>query len=248
MAHVNGGGSGENARLAPVTPLFERSPSARHPAHRAQQGPPAEPVRLRALAPVGALGVGGAGAEDGGVAEAEAVAPEDLRSAEELRAAAEEMLLRKLRRKALSVSEARLILRGEELNGADAEDIIDDCLRRGYLDDRVLAELLVRAGVERRAQGRAALARSLAQRGLDREVIDEALAELPDDDAERALEYARTKARGMTRLDLDTAVRRLVGQLARRGFGGSVAMQAAKQALREASRPPATGVRFVESD
>lgn len=248
MAHVSGSGSGENARLAPVTPLFERSPSARHPAHRAQPIPPAEPVRLRALAPVEDVDAHDVDAEDRGGAEPDTVAPQELRTAEELRAAAEDALLRKLRRKALSVSEARLILRGEDLDGAEAEDIIDDCIRRGYLDDRVLAELLVRAGVERRAQGRAALARSLAQRGLDREVIDEALAELPDDDAERALEYARTKARAMTRLDPDTAVRRLVGQLARRGFGGSVAMQAAKQALREASRPPVTGVRFRESD
>ncbi|WP_411155947.1 regulatory protein RecX [Microbacterium sp. NIBRBAC000506063] len=106
----------------------------------------------------------------------------------------------------------------------------------------------MRAGVERRSQGRAALARSLAQRGLDRSVIDEALAELPDDDAERALEFARSKARSLARLDPDTALRRLVGQLARRGFGGGVAMNAAKQALREASSGGGSGVRFRESE
>ena len=158
--------------------------------------------------------------------------------------AAERVLLRRLRAKALSVSEARLVLRGEGLDGEQSEEVIDDCLRRGYLDDRVLAELLVRAGVERRSQGRAVLARSLAQRGIDRALIDEALAELPDDDAERALEYARGKARSMARLDPDTALRRLVGQLARRGFAGSLAMKAAKQALREASGGSSSGVRF----
>lgn len=167
---------------------------------------------------------------------------------EALRDAAERLLLRKLRAKALSVSEARLTLRGEGLSTEQGEEIIDDCLRRGYLDDRVLAELLVRAGVERRNQGRAALARSLAQRGLDRSVIDEALAELPDDDAERALEFARSKARSFARLDADTALRRLVGQLARRGFGGGIAMNAAKQALREASSGGGSGVRFRESE
>ena len=45
------------------------------------------------------------------------------------------------------------------------------------------------------------------------------LAELPDDDAERALEFARSKAPGMSRLEPDTALRRLLGQLARRGYG-----------------------------
>lgn len=235
MTHNSGGGLGENARLAPVTPLFERSPSARHPAHRSQRASP-EPVRLRALTLV-----------DESATVDHADAAESI-SPEEQRAGAEAALLRKLRSKALSVSEARLILRGSGVDGSAAEEIIDDCIRRGYLDDRVLAELLVRAGIERRAQGRVALARSLAQRGLAREVIDEALAELPDDDAERALEYARTKARVMTRLDPDTALRRMVGQLARRGFGGSAAMSAAKQALREAATSPGSGVRFRESD
>lgn len=53
----------------------------------------------------------------------------------------------------------------------------------------------------------------------------------------------------MTRLDPETALRRLLGQLARRGYGGSVASQAARTALREAAGGGATrGVRFVESE
>lgn len=258
-----GGADRESVGVAPVIPLFgrttderslrEESPSERHPAHgrlRRAEGPEAtgaeaetrRPV-LRAVEPVGA-GVAEFRVED----PVRPIEPEPDPEPAERREAAERVLLRKLRAKALSVSEARLLLRGEGLAEADADEIIDDCLRRGYLDDRVLAELLVRAGVERRNQGRAALARSLAQRGLDRHLVDEALAELPDDDAERALEYARGKARSLMRLDADTALRRLVGQLARRGFGGSVAMGAAKQALREASGRSATGVRFRDAD
>ncbi|MFS0852319.1 regulatory protein RecX [Microbacterium sp. 179-I 3D4 NHS] len=171
------------------------------------------------------------------------------RDPEELRAAAEEALVRKLRTRQLSVSEARQVLRTQGLGGPDVDDVIDDFLRRGYLDDESLAQALVTAGIERKGQGRVALSRALAQRGIPREVAGAALDELPDDDAERALEYARTKARSLTRLDHDTALRRLVGQLSRRGYGGSVAMNAAKTALTEASFGSGrTGVRFVDSD
>ena len=74
-------------------------------------------------------------------------------------------------------------------------------------------------------------------------VVDAALDELPDDEAERALDFARQKARSMGSLDRDAAVRRLHGQLARRGFGGSMAMTAVKQALDEAGVGSST-VRF----
>ncbi|WP_353111723.1 regulatory protein RecX [Microbacterium sp.] len=148
----------------------------------------------------------------------------------------------------MSVSEARGVLRERGLSGEQVVEVIEDFERRRYLDDRTLAGHLVTSGVERKGQGRVALSRALAQRGIPRDVIEEALAELPDDDAERALEFARTKASSMTRLDPEAALRRLVGQLSRRGYGGSVAMNAARTALREASGPRPGGVRFVESD
>lgn len=184
---------------------------------------------------------------DGGqrerAAEGETPSPEDLR------AAAEESLVKKLRARSLSVSEARKVLRDGGLDGGAVDDVIDDFCRRGYLDDAALAGVLVTSGVERKGQGRVALARALAQRGIPREIIDEALDELPDDDDVRALEFARTKARSLGRLDHDTALRRLVGQLARRGYNGAVAMKAAKTALRETTFGGSTsGVRFVDSD
>ncbi len=160
-----------------------------------------------------------------------------------------ESLVRKLRARSLSISEARQILRGHALDALQIDDVIDEFCDRGYLDDAVLADQLVTSGIERKGQGRVALARALAQRGIPRDVINVAMEDLPDDDAERALEFARTKARALSRLDFDTALRRLIGQLARRGYGGSVAMSAAKTALNEAALgQPRTGVRFVDSD
>lgn len=226
---------GESTRDSnPVASIDSRGPSERHPARgaAARSAP-----RLRALQ-----------SQDVGSGDGVGIDPSRLR------ADAEELLVRKLRTRSLSLSEARMVLRGyeqnaERLDAGAIDDVIDHFCRRGYLDDTLLAGQLVTSGIERKGQGRVALSRALSQRGIPRDVIDAALDDVPDDDAERALEYARSKARAMSRLDGDTALRRLVGQLSRRGYNGSIAMTAAKSALAEASfGSSSSGVRFVDSD
>ncbi|MBP2436149.1 regulatory protein RecX [Microbacterium amylolyticum] len=156
---------------------------------------------------------------------------------------AEKRLMRALASRGLSEREARERLRRDGLSNDAVEDVIDRLVRVGAIDDAVLAEQLVYAGVTRKHEGRRAIGQALNKRGIARDVIDAALAELPDDDFERALEYARTKARSLSRYDRDTGLRRLVGQLARRGYGGSMAMTVANQALDEA-QGGSSGVRF----
>lgn len=156
---------------------------------------------------------------------------------------AEKALLKKLRTRSLSVAEARAMLREHELDDAAAEHVLATMQEYGYLDDAALAEQLVHSGVDRKGQGRQLIAQTLAKRGIPRDIADGVLADLPDDDLERALEFARGKARSLRSLDRDTALRRLVGQLARRGYGGSLAMTAARIALDEGPARP-TGVRF----
>lgn len=172
-----------------------------------------------------------------GMAPARATEPEPLDPAEQ-REAAEKRLLKKLRTRSLSIYEARGVLREGGLDSAHMDEIIDAFAQRGYLDDPALAEQLVHAAVDRKGQGRRAIAQTLAKRGVARDVADAAIASLPDDDADRALDFARTKARSMSKLDPDTALRRLMGQLARRGYGGGIAMNVAKQALSEQSGGP----------
>jgi len=134
---------------------------------------------------------------------------------------------------------------GQRLDDAQIDDVIDDFCRRGYLDDAILAGHLVTSGVERKGQGRVALTRALAQRGIPRDVVDAALDDLPDDDLERALEFARTKMRSLARLDQETAKRRLSGQLARRGYSGGVVSSVVRTVMGEqfSGRRP-SGVRF----
>ncbi|GAA2537647.1 hypothetical protein GCM10009860_17940 [Microbacterium mitrae] len=158
-------------------------------------------------------------------------------SPEEQREQAETALLKKLRGKGLSISEARSYLRGLGFGDDVQNDVVEACVARRYLDDAVLAEQIVYAGSTRKGQGRRAIAMALSARGIDREIITAAMAGLEDDDDERALEYARSRATALSRLQPDVALRRLLGQLARRGFAGTVAREAAQQALREVSGP-----------
>ena len=146
---------------------------------------------------------------------------------------ADEMLTRRLRRSALSEREARTFLAQRGIEPSLVETTIERFTSRGWIADAVLAEQLLYAGTSRKGQGRRAIAQTLSQRGIARDVADAALASLPDDDDERALEYARTKAHGLRSYDLETAMRRLMGQLARRGYSGSTASSAARTALTE---------------
>jgi regulatory protein len=225
--------------LAPVTPLFGERTSAsfpktaddvrrvlddRVPEHRAQLA--SSPARRTTAGPATEDDPPGGDPAEGDAAEA-----------------AERGLLKKLRARQLSVSEAKTYLGQHELDAGSVEVILDAFLGRGYLDDARLAEQVVHSGVDRKGQGRRVIAQNLAKRGVPRDVADAALEELPDDDAERALEFARTKAGSMRGLERDVALRRLAGQLARRGYGGSIALDAARTALDETARPSGR-VRF----
>lgn len=192
------------------------------PATPQGRGPAASAPRLRVV-------TSSAPADDAG----------DELTADEQFEHAERALLKKLRGKGLSVNEARTFLRGLDTPRDVIDSVVDVFLDRRYLDDAVLAEQLVHVALTRKSQGRRAIALALSARGIERSVVDDALADIDDDDDERALEFARSKARSMTSLDRDVALRRLLGQLARRGFAGSAAMSAAKTALDEVS-----GVRF----
>jgi regulatory protein len=214
------GRSDETDGLAPVIPLFGgRDLSAQWDATWS------EATHASASSPRG-------DAEPRSARGRERRAPAELSGAEAVDAA-ETALTRKLSSRQLSVAEARAVLREREVEPDAAAEIVERFEQRGYLDDARLAEQLVHAAVTRKGQGRQAIAMTLTKRGIPRAVVDLALQTLPDDDVERALEYARTKVRRTGDLDRDTALRRLVGQLTRRGYPSSAALTAARTALDE---------------
>lgn len=242
-ASATGGESvvGDDDGLAPVIPLFG-SPGTSAPVRGVGDLPADRVPARRAGAPSSSGTAWNTSWTDDAPADTDGAEPQ-------AREAAEKMLLKKLRTRSLSEKEARAVLRQHDLDETAIESVVAAFLARGYLDDAALAEQLIHAGVDRKGQGRQAIGQTLAQRGIARDVAEAALADLPNDDADRALEFARTKARSMASLDRDTALRRLSGQLARRGYGGSVAFDAARRALdevapRSRTSSSASSVRF----
>lgn len=214
----------------------------------------------RPLAPVTSLGAWRRASRSGTSDEraTEIVAPASRRV---LVDAAEQRALAILRRGDKSREELRLALVGESAGETPGERLDDDEIAAlldrlaelGYLDDVRMAEHLVDRLRERKGLGNAGLRRALRERRLDSEAIDQALAGLDrDDEFARAAELASSRAGRLRGLDHDTAMRRLVGVLQRRGYSQGVAMIAAGEAL-VASDPGARSARagrrvaFVET-
>ncbi len=120
--------------------------------------------------------------------------------------------------------EGQLTKRGypEDVSAA----VLDRLTDVGLIDDADFAEQWVRSRRVNAGKGKRALAAELRTKGVDDEVIDEALADI-DAGAERqrAEELVRAKLRRERLADDDDTkvMRRLVGMLARRGYSQGLA-------------------------
>ncbi|WP_246222188.1 MULTISPECIES: regulatory protein RecX [Gordonia] len=133
----------------------------------------------------------------------------------------------------------RLLRRGFD------DDVVNDVMARldraGLLDDTDFASEWVRSRHSHSGRGRIALKQELRSKGIDTEVIDEALAGI-DPDAERAnaVTIANKKLATMDvdltdRADRDKAFRRLAGMLSRRGYDQSTVIEVVGEVLRTAT-------------
>jgi regulatory protein len=119
--------------------------------------------------------------------------------------------------------EGQLTKRGYP-DGVSAK-VLDRLTHVGLVDDADFAEQWVRSRRLNAGKGKRALAAELRNKGVDNEVIDQALAGI-DAGAERqrAEQLVRDKLRREKLGDDDTKVaRRLVGMLARRGYHQTMA-------------------------
>ncbi len=239
--HARGG----EEKLAPVVPLFGgTTPDPQEQPVDDTDAPEQWHMTWRADSTRAGSRASATSVTDAGSPEADLQEADDDGDASAVARRAETRLARALAARGLSEREARDRLRRDGVEQNDVEEIIERLMAVGALDDRVLAEQIVYQSVTRKNHGRRAVAQTLSKRGISRDEIDIALEALPDDDYERALEFAQGKAPSLARLDRDTALRRLIGQLSRRGYGGSLAMSVAKQALDEAGSAGTARVRF----
>lgn len=113
--------------------------------------------------------------------------------------------------------------------------VLDRLVEVGLIDDRDFAEQWVRSRHVNAGKGKRALASELRTKGIDDEMIAEALVEV-DSEAERSraeqLVADKLRRERLTDETEDAKVtRRLVGMLARRGYQQSMAFDVVKMAL-----------------
>ena len=104
--------------------------------------------------------------------------------------------------------------------------MLDRLVEVRLLDDAAFAEQWVDSRHRHRGLGRRALSQELRRKGVESETADEAVAGL-DADAERekARELVRRRLPSLDRVEPQAAARRLVGMLARKGYGAGLAYE-----------------------
>lgn len=115
-------------------------------------------------------------------------------------------------------------------------EVLDDLERVGLINDDLFAEQWVRERHQRRGKTRRVLDQELIHKGVAEEVRLRALSQLSDEDelhVARALVEKEVAKVGelADRRHYDKALRSLVGKLARRGFGTSLALNLCREAL-----------------
>jgi regulatory protein len=124
----------------------------------------------------------------------------------------------------------RAELAGElERRGFDDEiaaTVLDRLVEVRLLDDAAFAEQWVDSRHRHRGLGRRALSQELRRKGVESETADEAVAGLDADvEREKACELVRRRLPSLDRVEPQIAARRLVGMLARKGYGAGLAYE-----------------------
>ncbi len=117
-----------------------------------------------------------------------------------------------------------------------AHGVLDRFEEVNLVDDEEFARQWVSSRHQGRGLARRALTYELRHRGVDSQTVQEAV-QVIDDDAEllAAQTLVRRRLRTLTAVDPDRAARRLLGMLARKGYGPGVAARAVRQVLGETS-------------
>jgi regulatory protein len=141
-----------------------------------------------------------------------------------------------LNRRERTHEEVRHRLAGEGIGGAVLEQAIAGLVEQGLLDDARYARLFVEDKRELEGWGMDRIRRTLLERGVDREVVEEALRGGDgDDELERAMVLLRRRfpTPPRERRERDRAL----GVLLRKGYDGDLAVEALGAYARTAEDP-----------
>lgn len=142
-----------------------------------------------------------------------------LRAESEQEQEARTIVLRRLSVQPRSRAELAASLGEKEIPTEIAERVLDRMSEVGLIDDETFAKDWVASRQQRRHLSRRKLADELRQKGIDPALIDQALADVADDDEyEAALDLAQRRLPSLERQEVPVQRRRLAGMLERRGF------------------------------
>jgi regulatory protein len=154
-------------------------------------------------------------------------------------AVARKILLDQLTGQARSRKELSDRLASRNVPEEVATALLDRFEEVGLVDDEAFARSWIASRQPGKGLARRALAQELRRKGID-EVARAALDEVdPADEETAARALVRKKLRTLSRVDDTTATRRLVGMLARKGYGSGLAFAVVRDELAAAERSTA---------
>jgi regulatory protein len=163
-------------------------------------------------------------------------------------AAAKAIVLRQLTMGPRTRAQLRSAMARKDIPEDVANAVLDRFEQVDLVDDEEFSRQWVQSRHLGRGLARRALAHELRQRGVADETVKNAVDEVsPDDELTAARELVRRKAAGMQNDDPQRRIRRLAGMLARKGYGGGIAMQAIREELADlADAAEEAGLDFAD--
>ncbi len=147
--------------------------------------------------------------------------------------AARKILLDALTGQARSRKELADKLAKKDVPTEVAQRLLDRFEEVGLVDDEAFARAWIASRQPGKGLARRALAQELRRKGIVDEVARKALDEIdPEDEEAAARVLVRKKLRSLQGVDPQKATRRLVGMLARKGYGAGMAFSIVKDELR----------------
>lgn len=120
-----------------------------------------------------------------------------------------------------------------------AEQVLGRLSEVGMVDDQLFAEMWVSSRHRGRGLAGRALSQELRRKGVDDEVVREAVGRLePERELQTAQELVARRLPATRGLPADARVRRLAGLLARKGYPAGVAFRVVREALAEEGVDP----------
>ncbi|GAB3499339.1 regulatory protein RecX [Amycolatopsis cihanbeyliensis] len=131
--------------------------------------------------------------------------------------------------------ELRQALRRKGFDEETREALLGKLDSSGLVDDAAFAESWVRSRHANQGLARSALVAELKRKGVEDEIAVQAASEVDrESEEERARELVRKRLRVLGDVDEQTAIRRLLGALARKGYPQGLSYAVVREELRNA--------------